>query len=154
MSKKQREEPIMGAWEYDSTGRKFRRFGNSIEYAPTIQTTYGTVYVDDLEAHNKRIKEQEEQRRKEQQAQAVKIEPKGLCPFKVSRNDIHTHCVRDCIFFDDVDCILARTDTKPTKDTKDKYCPMIARPCFADCALYNSGCALTCIVKGLKPEKE
>lgn len=30
-----------GPWERDELGRKFRRVGNSIEYAPTITTSYG-----------------------------------------------------------------------------------------------------------------
>lgn len=34
-----------GSWERDELGRKFRRVGNSIEYAPTITTTYGEFEV-------------------------------------------------------------------------------------------------------------
>lgn len=34
-----------GEWEVDERGRHFRRVGNSIEYAPTITTTYGEFEV-------------------------------------------------------------------------------------------------------------
>ena len=34
-----------GEWEVDERGRRFRRVGNSIEYAPTITTTYGEFEV-------------------------------------------------------------------------------------------------------------
>ena len=36
---KQKIEP--GEWERDEHGRRFRRVGASIEYAPTITTSYG-----------------------------------------------------------------------------------------------------------------
>lgn len=151
--RKPREEPVPGEWQYDEHGRKFRKVGNCIEYAPTIQTAHaGTVYVDELPEVQKRMKEQEAQRIKEMQKQA-KQEPQGTCPFKEARNNLHNKCDRDCVFYEDTACILARTDTVPTKDTKDKPCP-IARICRETCALYHGGCTLTCIVKGMKPGKE
>lgn len=149
--RKPREEPVPGEWQYDEHGRKFRKVGNCIEYAPTIQTAHaGTVYVDELPEVQKRMKEQSEQRIKAMQAQA-KQEPQGHCPFKEARNNIHTNCDRDCVFFDG-SCILASIG-RPEQDSKGKYCP-IARICRETCALYHGGCTLTCIVKGMKPGKE
>ena len=34
-----RKELVIGEWEVDAQGRKFRQFGNSIEYQPVLKTT-------------------------------------------------------------------------------------------------------------------
>lgn len=151
--RKPQEEPEVGEWQYDSNGKKFRKVGHTIEYAMTINTAHaGTVYADELPEVQKRMKEQEEKQRKEAQ-EAAKKKPDKDCPFKVAKGGMHCRCDQDCAFFEDAACIIASTATQPTEDTKDKYCPL-ARICRETCALYNHGCTLTCIVKGMKPGKE
>lgn len=150
--RKEDENATPGEWQYDSMGRKFRKVGHTIEYAPTIQTSHGTVYMDELADHNKRMKEQSAKRIKELQEQQA-AEPSKDCPFKKAKNGIHTLCDRDCVFFEDTTCILASVGRPPTTDTKGSYCP-IARMCNENCALYQNGCTLTCILKGILPGKE
>lgn len=145
MSRKQHEEPIPGEWQRDEWGKRFRRVGNCIEYATIIETTDGPFYEDELREYQKRKKQQEEQRLKELQSRSVQ-EQIRICPFKASRNEIDTKCKPDCAFYDDSACVFTRTDRKPSKDTKGRYCP-IGRNCHTDCAMYNNGCVLTCIGK-------
>lgn len=67
-----------GSWERDELGRKFRRVGNSIEYAPTITTTYGEFEVGHVPPPPKIVEEKR---------------PKtwGDCPF---RSKCTTQCAR------------------------------------------------------------
>lgn len=143
-----------GGWEYDSHGKKFRRIGNVVEYACEVTTAgSGTVYLDELQDTNNRIQKEHERRRQEANARA-KMEPKGNCPFKIANNSMKPRCALDCAFCEDSACILSRTGTKPTKDTKGMPCPIIARQCLETCALYKDGCTLIDFVKGMKPGKE
>ena len=122
-------------WKYDSMGRKYRKVGSCIEYAATIQTTSGTVYVDDLDEHNKRIKEQAKQRIRSLK-EASQKEPDTDCPFK--GNSLHPRCKSNCAFYRE-GCIFASMGSKPTVDTKGKFCPF-SGTCRETCTLYNNGC--------------
>ena len=134
-------------WQYDSNGRKYRKDGYIIEYAPEITTAHGgTMYMDDLEEYNKRIKEKHIQT---QQQQSEKKE----CPFKKARNYLHTLCDRNCAFFEGDSCILANTGKKPLSDTKGRKCPF-GQICCKECVMYNHGCKLIQLVKCMKHGKE
>ena len=152
--RKQREEPVPGEWEVDQNGRRFRRVGNCIEYAMTINTVgAGEVYADLLPEIQKHLKEQEEQRRKAEAAALAAAQTGKDCPFKIGRNDLKCSCEKSCAFYQDTACIFARMDRPATKDTKDMDC-IIARKCNERCAMYNHGCTLIDFVKGMKPGKE
>ena len=146
------EKPVPGEWQFDENGKKYRMVGHCKEYAPMITTANGgTIYMDDLEAHNKRMKEQEEERLKELQ-EKLRKEPQRHCPFKVTRNSFVTNCKRECAFFDNEGCFFAEAEA--TKETIGGLCPITTRACRETCGLYNNGCALTGILKGLTPGKE
>lgn len=153
--RKPREEPVPGEWKYDSLGRKYREIGKGcIEYAPTIQTTAGTVYLDELEEHNKRRKEHTEKRIQEAREAVKKADTRRDCPFKLAKAVIHKSCDKSCVFYEDTACIFASIDSTPTRNTKDRPCP-IARKCTDKCAMYyNNGCTLINTIKGMKPGKE
>ena len=151
--RKPQEETEVGEWQYDSNGKKFRKVGNVIEYAMTINTANaGTVYADDLPKTNKKLKEQAEQRLKKSN-EALKKKPDKNCPFKVAKGGANVLCDENCSFYEDEACIITKTASQPKEDTKDKYCP-IARVCNENCAMYKNGCMLMCIFKGMKPGKE
>ena len=151
--KKQREEPEPGEWQYDEQGRKFRIVGkNTREYAPTIDTSFGTFYMDDLPEVQRQMKAQSEQHIRAMKEAAAK-EPDGICPIKAAKNAMHTKCESKCVFYEDTGCVFASVGIRPTKDTKGSPCP-IARVCTDACVMYNHGCKLTCIVKGIQPGKE
>lgn len=149
------EEPVPGEWQYDSLGRKYRKIGKGcIEYAPTIQTTAGTVYLDELEEHNKRRKEHTEKRIQEAREAIKNAKTERDCPFKLGKAVMHKSCDKSCVFYEDTSCVLASTDSKPIENIKDSYCP-IARTCTDKCAMYhNKGCSLINTIKGMKPGKE
>lgn len=132
-----RKEIRIGEWEIDRYGRKFRRVGNAIEYAPEIVTTGGTVRADDLEAHNKRMKQErdrQEQERREKQAK----EPKGRCPLKHSTI---AKCESTCVLYDGDACMLAGK-ASPGEDTAGKMCPLLGGLCNDACMMYKSGCQI------------
>lgn len=149
---KKSKEPIeVGAWQYDSMGRKFRKVGNSIEYAARIMTSSGTVYEDELEDHNRRMKAQTDQIMKERQ-EAIKAAYTGRkCPFKEARGGMHTICEKSCAFYEYENniCNFANMNAPAPQDTKNKQCPIVGRLCHGDigdaCAMYyNGGCTLVC----------
>lgn len=74
-----------------------------------------------------------------------------LCPFKIAKNAYKTACNSECVFHTDIGCVFARTDAKPQK--KSGFCPLAGR-CQELCAMYDDGCKLAEMVKGLKPGKE
>lgn len=141
------DAPIV--WETDADGRQFRKVGNCIEYRPTIETSYGTLYQDEAAEQIKRIKEHEEAMRK---AAIQAKKPTRYCPFKRGRNQLKLSCEKECTFYDD-GCVLANAETAPTIDTDGRYCP-IAGQCTDGCAMYNHGCNLVEIFKCMKHGKE
>ena len=141
-------EPITGEWQTDQFGRRFRMVGNCKEYEPEINGLPRSVFF----ASQKAQKEQDAINRKREN-EAMAAQPQGICPFKESKNALHANCTRNCAFFQDTSCVFASINIKPTKDTKDMLCP-IGRKCHDRCVMYNHGCMLTCIVKGIQPGKE
>ena len=134
MSKYSRQEPTIGAWQYDETGCKYRMVGNCKEYATVITTTHGDVYADELNEHQKRW--QEEEMKRSQKHEMPKHIDK-LCPFKYFHRDMTVNCVSDCAFYKD-GCSLANADPRQTKD---KYCPFMSK-CSDRCAFYKDGCTM------------
>ena len=131
----QREDPEdMEYPEVDQHGKRFRKIGNCIEYEPEINGIPQSVFFASQKA--------------QEAARTGRT-----CPFKVGQNSIKTSCEKSCAFYVDTACILARMDTPATKDTKDMDC-IIARKCNERCAMYNHGCTLIDLVKGMKPGKE
>lgn len=131
---KYRQEPTIGAWQYDETGRKYRMVGNCKEYATVITTTHGDVYLDELKEYQKRW--QEDEKKRSQNPEMPKSTDK-LCPIKRFRGDMIVKCVSDCAFYE-TECSLANADPRQTKD---KYCPFMSK-CSDRCALYQSGCTM------------
>lgn len=131
-----RKEIRVGEWELDKYGRKFRRVGNAIEYAPEIMTTGGIVRADDLEAHNERMKQERERQEQERREKREK-EPKGRCPLKHSTI---VKCESTCVLYDGSGCMLAsgRAET----DTAGKTCPFTGGQCNDVCMLYVGGCMI------------
>lgn len=137
-------------WEIDETGRRFRRIGNIIEYEPEISGMPRSMFFASLEAQ----KEQEKQRRKKDAEEKAAAYTGRNCPFKIGRNGVHCECEKACAFYADSSCVFADMDTQATKDTKGLAC-IFARKCINTCAMYNHGCTLFDIVKGMKkPGKE
>ena len=139
-----------GEWQFDEMGRKYRKIGNCIEYAPTITTTCGNVLIDDLPKIQKKVNESAEKQRKETLSQ-LKQAPNRSCPFKKGKNSIHTNCESSCAFYENNSCIFA-SSINPDHETKGNYCP-ISGTCYESCSMYNHGCTLTHIIKGMKPGK-
>lgn len=144
------DEPIV--WETDANGRQFRKVGNCIEYRPTIETSGGVFYQDEVGDAMKRMKMQAEEQRKRDAEAMRQAQTNRDCPFKHGRNQVKTSCEKDCNFYDG-GCVLANATTTPTKDTNGKYCPIAGR-CNDRCAMYNHGCKLVEIFKCMKHGKE
>lgn len=135
--------------EVDQYGRRFRKIGNCIEYEPEINGMPRSVFF----ASQKAQKKQDEERRKREAEEQAAARTGKECPFKVGRNNVKCSCEKSCAFYQDTACIFASMDTPATKDTKDMDC-IIARKCNERCAMYNHGCTLIDLVKGMKPGKE
>lgn len=144
------DEPIV--WETDANGRQFRKVGNCIEYRPTIQTSGGTFYQDEVADAMKRFKKQDEERYKAEAKRMQEMQTNRNCPFKVGRNQVKTDCEKTCPFYDN-GCVLAGAPTNPTTNTDGKYCPIAGR-CNTRCAMYANGCKLIEMLKCMKHGKE
>lgn len=146
----QREDPEdMEYPEVDQHGKRFRKIGNCIEYEPEINGLPRSTFF----ASQKAQKKADEERRKREVAEQAAAQTGRDCPFKIGRNNVKCSCEKSCAFYLDTACAFARMDTPATKDTKDMDC-IIARKCNERCAMYNHGCTLINIVKGMKPGKE
>ena len=135
--------------EVDQYGRRFRKVGNCIEYEPEINGMPRSVFFASQKAQKQR---DEENRKREAEAMAAAQTGKE-CPFKIGRNNVKCSCEKSCAFYIDTACAFARMDRPATRDTKNMDC-IIARKCNERCAMYNHGCTLIDIVKGMKPGKE
>ena len=135
--------------EVDQYGRRFRKVGNCIEYEPEINGMPRSVFF----ARQKAQKQRDEENRKREAAALAAAQTGKDCPFKIGRNDLKCSCEKSCAFYLDTGCAFARMETPATKDTKDMDC-IIARKCNERCAMYNHGCTLINLVKGMKPGKE
>lgn len=102
-------------WETDERGRKFRRVGTSIEYAPTITTSYGVFPMGEV-PEPREVKEK-------------KPKEWGDCPF-------NSKCTPNCARYAESGCGLV-TGEPPTIGRRcpfgDKLTPT---RCGQDCALW------------------
>lgn len=120
----------MSEWKKDEiSGRYYREFGeNCREYAQDMRfsSQYGREVSKPVTSTEKK--------------------PVRRCPFKSIAN---SNCVGDrCALFAEGACILSKvSDQKPARNTAGLRCPINkeARPCSADCAIFNGGCSLTAI---------
>lgn len=132
--KKERKEMQIGEWQVDSTGRRYRKVGDCIEYAMEITTTHGTMYADELNRFNKQLNEQ----------QVPKQEPRTIdktCPIKTFKVTSYVNCDVKCAFFNGTGCRFGVADPEHITETKGKYCPFMFK-CSERCALYQSGCTM------------
>ena len=139
MPQAQPEEPAEApVWQYDKWGKKYRKIGNCIEYAPTVTVDGIEVYQDELEEHNRRNREakkrmQEEENRRMQQQATGKV-----CPLQ---DPLHfqTKCRTDCAMYTPTGCTMKHRPAQA--DTKGRPCPYM-RTCQECCALYDQGCTI------------
>lgn len=124
------EEPVIGEWQTDENGRRFRRVGNSIEYATRITTTRGTYYEDDVKAGIlKKVAPAD--------PQEAAPQTRKCCPFKKGLNPV---CSDRCVFYSADGCAF-KGDSGV--ETEGRYCPFTNGPCKDTCALYENTCTLT-----------
>lgn len=135
-----RKEVHVGEWQEERNQwggvRRFRWVGSTKEYAPEITTTNGTVYAEDLTAHNERMKKQQEQRIQQENERLAK-QPKGTCPLKGSNI---TKCSENCVLYDGKDCMIV--GVVPEIDTTDRLCPFLNLKCNDQCMIYKNGCTI------------
>lgn len=106
-----------GELEVDEQGRHFRRVGNSIEYAPTITTTYGEFEMGSVPPPPKIV-------------EAERPKTWGECPF-LSR------CTAQCALYGERGCGLVTGEATTTG----KRCPFADKhhifSCTEKCALWK-----------------
>ena len=148
MSIYNRNEPEPGEWQEEVNAyggvHRFRMVGGIKEYEPTITINGLEIPQSQLADYHRRQKEAEE-RRKAEQAEALKNRPEPKsCPFSSGNNNT---CKREkCSLFLKGKCaiaILADTHgTDQTEQTQDTKCPFSIYGRCKGCALFNNGCAL------------
>lgn len=138
--KPQQEEPEeVIEWQRDQWGRKYRKIGNMIEYAPTVTIDGIEVYQDELEEFNaNRRAAMEKNRQAENERLKAKNAPRKICPLQ---DPLHfqSQCRTDCAMYTETGCALKHR--KAAADTKGKHCPYM-RTCQECCALYDQGCTI------------
>ena len=145
----QRENPEdMEYPEVDQHGKRFRKIGNCIEYEPEINGLPRSTFF----ASQKAQKKADEERRKREVAEQAAAQTGRDCPFKIGRNNVKCSCEKSCAFYLDTACAFGFRPGK-VGILQDMDC-IIARKCNERCAMYNHGCTLIDIVKGMKPGKE
>ena len=106
-----------GEWEVDERGRHFRRVGNSIEYAPTIQMSYGEFEIGNIPPPPKDI-------------ETPKPKTWGECPFR-------SKCTTQCARYTETGCGFV-TGAAPAIGQRCPFCdahnPLI---CSEKCALWS-----------------
>lgn len=139
------DQTAPATWEIDNKGRRFRRVGKTIEYAPTIKTTLGDFYMDEL-AEVQRMAAKQEEERRAKAIEELKNRPAPThCPFNM---DVNNQCKREAcgLFFMGKCSIAILADERGAKNieaTEGKKCPFsIYSKCGDDCAIYNNGCGL------------
>lgn len=151
MSIYNRNEPEPSEWqeEIDKFGgvKRFRMIGHIKEYEPTITINGLEIPQSQLADYHKRQKEAEE-RRKAEQAEALKNRPEPKsCPFV---NGCNTTCKREgCTLFLKGKCAIAiladahgTEQTEQTERTQATKCPFSIYGRCKGCALFNNGCAV------------
>ncbi len=104
-----------GEWEVDERGKRFRRVGNSIEYAPTITTTYGEFEVGHVPQPPKIV-------------EAKRPQTWGDCPFR-------SKCTTQCARYTESGCGIV-TGAPPVTGQR---CPFADKHFFTTC---KETCAL------------
>lgn len=151
MSIYNRNEPEPSEWqeEIDKFGgvKRFRMIGHIKEYEPTITINGLEIPQSQLADYHRRQKEAEE-RRKAEQAEALKNRPEPKsCPFSSGNNNT---CKREkCSLFLKGKCAIAiladahgTEQTEQTEQTQATKCPFSIYGRCKGCALFNNGCAL------------
>ena len=151
MSIYNRNEPEPSEWqeEIDKFGgvKRFRMIGHIKEYEPTITINGLEIPQSQLADFHRRQKEAEE-RRKAEQAEALKNRPEPKnCPFSSGNNNT---CKREkCSLFLKGKCAIAiladahgTEQTDQTEQTQATKCPFSIYGRCKGCALFNNGCAL------------
>ena len=143
-----KETPDPGEWKVDpKNGQRYRDIGHIREYEPTITINGLEIPQSQLADYHKRQKEAEE-RRKAEQAEALKNRPEPKsCPFV---NGCNTTCKREgCTLFLKGKCAIAiladahgTEQTEQTEQTQATKCPFSIYGRCKGCALYNNGCAV------------
>lgn len=107
-------------WETDSDGKRFRRVGNTVEYEPTILTTYGVLTQRQLADMNAR--------KSKPDFTNSEIPRAKFCPFKTG---MRKDCDQDsCAWFTVSGC--AKRCPHPAAKRK---CPYTHIACTYNCAL-------------------
>ena len=118
MSIYNKNEPEPGEWQTDpKTGERFRMIGHIKEYEPTITINGLEIPQSQLADYHRRQKEAEE-RRKAEQAEALKNRPEPKsCPFSSGNNNT---CKREkCSLFLKGKCAIAiLADAHGTEQTE------------------------------------
>ena len=151
MSIYNRNEPEPGEWQEEVNAyggvKRFRMIGQIKEYEPTITINGLEIPQSQLEDYHRRQKEAEE-RRKAEQAEALKNRPEPKsCPFSSGNNNA---CTREkCSLFLKGKCAIAiladahgAEQTDKTDQTQAAKCPFSVYGRCKGCALYNNGCAI------------
>ena len=137
-----------GEWQVDQkTGERFRMIGHIKEYEPVTYISGIPVPESQIADFHKRQKEAEE-RRKAEQAEALKNRPEPKsCPFSSGNNNT---CQREkCSLFLKGKCAIAiladahgAEQTDQTEQTQATKCPFSIYGRCQGCALFHNGCAL------------
>ena len=151
MSIYNRNEPEPSEWqeEIDKFGgvKRFSMIGHIKEYEPVTYISGIPVPESQIADFHKRQKEAEE-RRKAEQAEALKNRPEPKsCPFSSGNNNT---CTREkCSLFLKGKCAIAiladahgTEQTDQTEQTQAAKCPFSIYGRCKGCALFNNGCAL------------
>ena len=133
-------------WLIDKHNRKYRVVGkNCIEYAPTINTTCGTFYENEVLEVTRKLAKDKEKQWVQAHEEPKNAHAKKYCPFISSTNPV---CREDeCGLFVNKQCCIAALSnmhgTEQIEKRDKRKCPFsIYRKCDYDCALYNHGCGL------------
>lgn len=135
---KPKPKPEVSEWMYDEFGKKYRKVGGMIEYAPTVTIDGIEIYQDELEEFNRNRKESMERNRQEENNRIQQRHTGKICPLNRFAS-FQPDCKTDCALYRPTGCAMKRTE--PLADTKGKPCPFM-RTCQEQCALYCQGCTL------------
>lgn len=124
-------------WQYDNHGRKYRKVGNCIEYAPTIVIDGIEIYQDEVEEHNRRRQETRKKMLAEENKRTEEQRTGKQCP--VNALQMAHECKTDCALYRADGCAWKRR--KAEKGTLGMKCPYL-RKCIKECALYDNGCTI------------
>ena len=146
---KKRPNPTPGEWQTDKDGRRYRMVGPIKEYMATIQTTYGVFDVDRAPSQIQNMKEQEQRQRQERSRKQQEDMTGRICPIKKAKQAVKSSCEKSCAWYTGKSCMLADLDIPVERDTEGRDCILTGK-CISLCAMYNGGCTLPEVMKGIK----